>query len=244
MNYETLKLFCGAIATIGLYSVLYRETKFYRFFEHMFLGLAGGYMIVAIVKETLKTSWWDKMLGKVPEASSSGVPAHWAYILLLPVGLMGYMVFSKKHNWMSRVPIGMILGFWGGQQVQIWWNRWGPQIHDSMKPLFPTTGEFSRPMLAGMSAEQQATVNNNLYISQIIGNWVFVITVLCVLSYFFFSFDIKNRFLKGMNTTGRWLVMIGLGAIFGSTVMARFALVIDRMSFIWIEFVKQGLFGR
>jgi hypothetical protein len=36
--------------------------------------------------------------------------------------------------------------------------------------------------------------------------------------------------------------MIGFGAIFGTTVMMRFSLLIDRMFFIWIEFVKQGLF--
>jgi len=39
--------------------------------------------------------------------------------------------------------------------------------------------------------------------------------------------------------------MIGFGAIFGSTVMARFALVIDRMFYIAIEWVSslKNLFG-
>jgi hypothetical protein len=31
--------------------------------------------------------------------------------------------------------------------------------------------------------------------------------------------------------------MIGFGAIFGSTVMMRFALLIDRMYYIWIEWL-------
>jgi hypothetical protein len=35
--------------------------------------------------------------------------------------------------------------------------------------------------------------------------------------------------------------MIGFGAIFGSTVMMRFTLLIDRMYFIWIEFFRDGL---
>ena len=40
--------------------------------------------------------------------------------------------------------------------------------------------------------------------------------------------------------------LIGFGAIFGSTVMARFALVIDRMFYIWIEWIQsvQHLSGR
>jgi hypothetical protein len=35
--------------------------------------------------------------------------------------------------------------------------------------------------------------------------------------------------------------MIGFGAIFGSTVMARFALVIDRLAYIWQDWLKLGV---
>ncbi|MBI3721406.1 MAG: hypothetical protein HY248_02545, partial [Fimbriimonas ginsengisoli] len=43
---------------------------------------------------------------------------------------------------------------------------------------------------------------------------------------------------------GRWLLMIGFGAIFGSTVMMRTTLLIDRMYFVWIEWLKGGVLGR
>src|SRR4051812_12989695 len=66
-NYIKFKLTIGAIATVGLYSVLYRENKFYRFFEHMFLGLAAGFMMVALWTETMKEGWWDKMVGAAGE---------------------------------------------------------------------------------------------------------------------------------------------------------------------------------
>jgi len=135
VNYDKIRLLAGATATIALYSVLYRENKFYRFFEHIFLGLAAGWSLVAIWTETLKQSWWDPMLGTATENGHPGTPGFWAYALLLPIGLMGYFVFSKKHNWISRIPIGIILGLWSGQQVQIWWNRYGPQIDGSMKPI-------------------------------------------------------------------------------------------------------------
>ena len=39
-----------------------------------------------------------------------------------------------------------------------------------------------------------------------------VITLLCVMSYFLFSFELKNRLLSGMTVWGRWLLMIGFGA--------------------------------
>ena len=46
MGYPFWKLTLGVVATIGLYSVLYRENKFYRFWEHVFLGLAGANVLV------------------------------------------------------------------------------------------------------------------------------------------------------------------------------------------------------
>ena len=75
-------------------------------------------------------------------------------------------------------------------------------------------------------------------------NIIFVLTLLSVLSYFLFSFDIKSKVLRNTTTLGRWLLMIGFGAIFGSTVMMRFTLLIDRMYFVFIEWLMQGLLGR
>src|SRR3954468_20739212 len=145
MDYAFLKLAFGALATIGLYSVLYKENKFYRFFEHMFLGLAAGWAITALWTESLHDDWYLQIVGSAAESGNKAVMGHWAYILLLPIGIMGYFVFSQKHNWLSRIPIGVILGLWSGQQVQAWYNRYIPQMADSVKPILPTTGEFFRP---------------------------------------------------------------------------------------------------
>src|SRR5687767_10007715 len=107
MDYSFWKLTLGVVATVGLYSVLYRENKFYRFWEHVFLGLAGGWAIVAIWTGTLYPSWWQKMVGREAEGAVPAAPGYWPWIFLGFFGLMGYFVFSKKHNWMSRVPIGI-----------------------------------------------------------------------------------------------------------------------------------------
>lgn len=243
MSLTLLKLILGALATIGLYSVLYKETKIYRFFEHIFLGLAAGFTMVAVWKETLYELWWLKITGVEADGSSPLVQGHWAYILLLPIGLMGYTVFSKKNNWMSRIPIGIILGMWSGQQIQVWWNRYGPQIYGSMKPIIPTTWEqFSVPVTDGKTPEFAQAVAANIYPAQALNNLIFTITILSAMTYFFYSFETKSRFMMFTNKLGRWMLMIGFGAIFGSTVMARFSLVIDRMFYIFIEFLRDGLF--
>lgn len=247
-----LKMTAGVICTVGLYSVLYKETKLYRFFEHLFLGLAVGFSCVAIWKETLYGMWWQKMMGTPAEGGDAAVPGYWIYMLLLPVGLLGYTVFSKKHNWMSRIPIGIILGMWSGQQIMNWWRTFGPQIRGSMLQVIPTdTSSFVKPTTfrydadlqryVNLEPEQLAAINNNTYPSQAISNAIFVFTVVCALSYFIFSFELKGKVLQSINTAGRWLLMIGFGAIFGSTVMARFALVIDRMAYIYIEWLQTGI---
>ncbi|MDW8322208.1 MAG: hypothetical protein RMM08_12690, partial [Armatimonadota bacterium] len=46
-------VYLGAICTLGLMTLIYRENAVYRFFEHIFIGLAAGFSIVALVKNIL-----------------------------------------------------------------------------------------------------------------------------------------------------------------------------------------------
>jgi hypothetical protein len=245
MDYHLLKLGLASLATIGLYTVLYRENKFYRFWEHVFVGLVAGYSLVAIWAEILKTNWWDRMVGQQAADGNPAQPGYWLYVLLLPIGLMGYTIFSRKHNWISRIPIGIILGLYSGQQFLAWQNRYLPQVADSARPVLPTPGAgFFKPDVASLPPARAAEINAQVSGSQALSNLIFVITLLSVVSYFLFSFDVRNKALARVTGLGRWLLMIGFGAIFGSTVMMRFTLLIDRMYFIWIEFFRQGLFHR
>lgn len=235
MNYDKAKLIIGVICTIGLYTVLYKENKFYRFFEHLFLGLAAGWMLVALWTETLYTEWWSKLAGRVPEGTDAGAPGYYLWALLLPIGLMGYFVFSKKQNWISRIPIGMIIGLWSGQQFDAWIRKYVPQLMTQAAPIFPT------PNADGFFVPAEP-VAGAIYGSQAIVNLIALVTFLSVLSYFLFSVKSENKVFLGFTKLGRYLLMIGFGAIFGSTVMMRFSLLIDRMFYIWIEGLK-GIFS-
>jgi hypothetical protein len=244
MSYDGLKITLGVLATIGLYTVLYRENKFYRFWEHVFVGLAAGWALVTLWVETLKPSWWDKMVGRIAEGDAvQAVPGYWAWAFMLPLGVAGYFVFSKKHSWVARLPIGVIIGLWSGQQFNAWIQRFWPQLNVSMVPLIPTTMDsVTVPYVDENTPAELATqVSQNVYLSQAIGNIIATVTLLTVLIYFLFSFDVKNKLIANASRLGRYLLMIGFGAIFGSTVMMRFSLLIDRMYFIWIEWLQQGI---
>ena len=238
-TYYALSKAAGVFVTVGLFSVLYRENKFYRFCEHLFLGLAAGWAAVAIWTESLHTIWYDRMMGTVDELGKPASAGQWLYAALLPIGFMSYMVFSKKHNWMARIPLGVVLGVWSGQQIQAYFDTYGPQVRAGMKPIIGTSGFLVPGSDSGIDPQVIAA---NVYWSQAISNFFFMFTLVSVLSYFLFSFEVKNKLILKVNVMGRYLLMIGFGAIFGSTVMMRFTLVIDRMYFIWNEFFYKTIF--
>jgi len=75
-------------------------------------------------------------------------------------------------------------------------------------------------------------------------NALFVITLVCVMTYFFFSFEHNKPGIKQASALGRWLMMVTFGAFFGSTVMARMALLIDRLHFLskeWFQAISDTL---
>ena len=55
---HSLEIWLGALATLALYSILYRENPVYRFAEHLFVGLAAGYGLYVLWKDVLRPKWW------------------------------------------------------------------------------------------------------------------------------------------------------------------------------------------
>jgi len=74
-----------------------------------------------------------------------------------------------------------------------------------------------------------------------VNNLIFMIVLVTVMSYFFFSFEQKSRAIRNSAQFGRWVMMVAFGAIFGTTIMARMALLFDRMYYIfgdWLRLVR------
>jgi hypothetical protein len=220
----------SAFLTIGLYSLLYRENRLYRFVEHVFVGLAAGYSVYQIWAEVLFPQWWQPMVGQSAADGMPMVMAHWAWAALLPISLLAFFVFSTKNAWLSRIPIGIIIGLWSGQQLNAFYNRYLPQIADTARPIIPNTSGWAvRGASPGVLTTPQA-----------INNLILVVTFIVVLSYFLYSFEQKNKVVQRSALAGRWLLMVGFGVIFGTTMMTRFVLFIDRAYFLLIEWLKLG----
>lgn len=188
---------CGAFCTVAIYSVLYGENRFYRFMEHLFIGLAAGYGVYITWSELLYPKWWQPMVSE----------GRWTWIFAAIAGSMFYFVYSRRHFWISRIIFGIFMGLASGGIFREFYEIYFPQLRASMRPV---TGDFW----------------------SVINTLLFYVILLSCMSYFFFSFEHKNKLIKGSSSLGRWLLMIGFGSIFGATIMGRLTLFIGRFNFL------------
>jgi len=121
--FDPILLF-GALGTLAVLSLVFKENRFYRLFEHIFLGLALGYDLEFTWTTVLRPQWWDPM-------TQDG---QWAWIMVLPVGLMFYGVYTQRFAWMSRLIFGVFFGLAAGTVFQDYSGRVVPQVTRSFAP--------------------------------------------------------------------------------------------------------------
>ncbi|MCE5199469.1 MAG: hypothetical protein ABFD54_06075 [Armatimonadota bacterium] len=124
-NAPAITIWCAALSTFAIYSVLYAENRFYRFFEHIFIGLATGYGVYATWAQILGPKWWDPMVKQ----------GQWYWAFAAVVGSMFYFMYSRKHAWISRVIFGLFMGLAAGGMFREFYELYFPQIGSSMKPI-------------------------------------------------------------------------------------------------------------
>ena len=225
MSWQILTTLVGGIATLAIFSFIFKENAFYRFFEHLFVGIASGWGVIVTFKNFLWPVVLSPMLGidrvQFPDGTWSE-PYNTLYLLyLIPAvfGLFYYTSYSARYSWLAKLVIGLSLGASAGLAFEGFFNQMLPQLQSSFKPLVVFFAESSTE--AG-KIDWLSSFNNLL----------FVCTLLSVMYYFFFSFRNSSPVLAKVSVSGRYLMMICFGAYFGSTVMARMALLVERLQFL------------
>jgi len=130
------------------------------------------------------------------------------FIIPLALGAMFYLQFSKKYSYLYRFPLSLAIGY--GLGVTVW---------SVMQTYF--IQQISATIIPIQAADPLTTMNNLVLVSG---------TVLS-LSYFILSRDQKGIW-GGFTKAGKYFILISLGAIFGSTVLGRMALLIQRVQFL------------
>lgn len=147
------------------------------------------------------------------DASSTGDQRLLA-ALSLAMGLLLYARFFKQYRVIGALPIGILLGTGAGLSLGSTVISQGiAQVRATILPL--------------------TSVNNV----------VIVVGVLATMCYFLYTKleGAPGRFIAGASLIGRYMMMIGLGAAYGNTVMGRVALLTGRLTFLfrdWLGILK------
>lgn len=219
----------AGLCTLAIFSFLYKENPFYRFFEHLYIGIATGIGVMA----TIQTFLWPSVLRPMFDAERLPFPdgtyaepyneLYLLYLIPIAFGSLYYFILSRKHNWLAQIVIGFTLGYGGGLAFKATFNEMLPQLEDSFRPLVVLEREPAALPGAPLSFDWLATVSN----------LVFLFTLITALSYFFFTFRrTRGGVAEKSALAGRWMMMGCFGAFFGATIMARMALLVERLEFL------------
>ncbi len=223
----------AAVLTLAIFSFLYKENPVYRLAEYLFVGISAGYGFAMTyflaMKPNLMEPFVIPILQRLHILGGPTLPINWWYIIPTIFALLYLSVITPKYSYLIRLPFAFLLGFGSGMaiprsfQASILEQMWDTILHS---PHWQGYVELSKQY------EWSLTV---VFVSAII---IFV-SVLAVLAYFFFSKPHEGAYGK-FARFGIVVLMIGFGASFGSTVMARYSLLIGRLMFLlkWLHIVS------
>jgi hypothetical protein len=103
--WNTLALFL----TLCIFSFLYKDNPFYKFAEHLVVGVSAGYFAVLIYFTGFIPKVWDPVTKK----------NEWWYLLPAILGIMTWTRFSKKWSWISRFSIAFYMGIAVGVAIPL-----------------------------------------------------------------------------------------------------------------------------
>lgn len=196
---EVFGLWVAAALTLCIYSFLYRDNPFYRFAEHLFVGISVGYgIVIAIHEGVLPLAWeplteafgglWTEITGDVTPESRQTL---WGLFRIIPIciGLLFFARLSPSHTWLIRYPIAILIGFGAGAAI--------PNVLQAN--IFVQTQGTVAPFVTIHTADPAVLGT--------VGAVLMVIGVIITVSYFLISAEQRDSF-KLLSIFG-----IGLGSL-------------------------------
>ena len=234
---DAFKVTLAAFLTLAIMSFLYRDNPYYKFAEHLFVGVSAAYWMCM--------GFWSTIVGNLIPRLSEGLssffrvpyqPEDFNILFMLPVvlGVLLLMRLSPKGGWLSRWPLAFIIGTTAGLNfIRYLRSDFINQVSSTFIPLvvnWQGFGHFFSNL--NLDADGQFLA--------MLTNWVIFIGVFCGLIYFYFSKEHHGLFGRA-SRVGIWILMITFGASFGYTVMGRISLLVGRLTFLFRDWL--GLIG-
>jgi len=101
-----LGIWVAAILTLAIFSFLYKDNPFFKFAEHLLVGVSAGYYLVQYFFSAAYKKLW--------------VPVGEGQWWLIFGGILGLMMFTRlwrRTEWISRYPVAFYVAAWAGYVV-------------------------------------------------------------------------------------------------------------------------------
>ncbi|MFZ5918167.1 MAG: hypothetical protein ACOYZ7_14590 [Chloroflexota bacterium] len=207
------------VLTLMVFSYLLGDNPLFRIAQHLLVGLALGFAWIV--------AWHTIFLPRV--LALIGSPSRQSVLYtLIPLGLGALLLLKGRgaRSRLSSIPLAYLFGV--GTAVALGGAIFGtliPQVQATMLSLNPND------YLTSYAPEDVwYPVVNAIFI---------VVGTVSTLAYFTFTIGsqaglgrLRGRLVSVGARVGKWFLMIVFGALFGSLVMSRIALLVERVSFL------------
>lgn len=120
----------AAFLTLCIYSFLYKDNPFYKFAEHLLVGVSLGYSVAIY--------WHDGIMRRVYNPLVVGHD-YWVVVPAI-LGLLVFSRFVRRYAWLSRWPIAFYVGAFAGMAVP---SEFQTYIFKHVEGTIPTVVTFS-----------------------------------------------------------------------------------------------------
>ncbi|MBS4016365.1 MAG: hypothetical protein KGZ86_08040 [Candidatus Latescibacteria bacterium] len=129
MIWNIIGTWIAAGLTLAIFSFLYKDNPFYKFAEHLYVGVSAGFGVIYVWAFDLKPMLVDRFVAE------QGIER---WILLIPA-ILGILMFSRwigKIGYLSRLPISFTVGIGAGLGITASIQGFLlPQIQATLLPL-------------------------------------------------------------------------------------------------------------
>jgi hypothetical protein len=97
----------AAFLTLCIFSFLYKDNPFYKFAEHLLVGISVGYFVVTAINTTVL----PKLI--LPLFQQGNL----FYVIPGVLGFLMFTRFSERLSWLSRISLALVIGAGAGVSI-------------------------------------------------------------------------------------------------------------------------------
>lgn len=175
----------GAVLTLSIYSFLYKDNPFYKFAEHLVVGVSAGYYLVIYYFNFIHPNVFSPVFLLRLGSEPIGFGSFFWWMALIPgvLGVLLYTRFFPKIGWIGRWALGIYVGGYAGLGISpVMQARVIEQLNANALAVAGVEDEFAMMTDIGLGVVIFAVVAYLLLVKRHMGarNWLAKVAVVVV----------------------------------------------------------------